>query len=94
MSITGKDTRAVTMAVTKPATKPATKSATKSATESATESARRTTPPHKIFVPFSEALIQELGLSIGELVPFQLEYQCLRMNEAGIFEEQRSEARA
>ena len=70
------------MAVTKPATNPA------------AESARMTTPPHKIFVPFSEALIQELGLSIGELVPFQLEYQCLRMNEAGVFEEQRGEARA
>jgi hypothetical protein len=66
------------MAVTKPATNPA----------------KTTPPPHKIFVPFSEALIQELGLSIGELVPFQLEYQCLRMNEAGVFEEQRGEARA
>ena len=36
----------------------------------------------KVFVPFSEALIEELGLSIGELVPFQLEYECLRMNES------------
>ena len=53
-----------------------------------------TPPPHKIFVPFSEALIQEIGLSIGELVPFQLEYKCLRMNEAGVFEEQRRQARA
>ena len=37
----------------------------------------------KIFIPFSEALIEELGLSIGDLVPFQLEYECLRMNEGG-----------
>ena len=36
----------------------------------------------KVFVPFSEALIEELGLSIGKLVPFQLEYECLRMNES------------
>ena len=36
----------------------------------------------KVFVPFSEALVEELGLSIGELVPFQLEYECLRMNES------------
>ena len=36
----------------------------------------------KVFVPFSEALVEELGLSIGKLVPFQLEYECLRMNES------------
>lgn len=35
----------------------------------------------KVFVPFSEALIEQMGLSIGDLVPFQLEYQCLRMHE-------------
>ena len=39
----------------------------------------------KVFVPFSEALIAETGIPVGELVPFQLEYQCLRLNEAGQF---------
>ena len=34
----------------------------------------------KVFIPFSEALVEKLGLSIGDLVPFQLEYQCLRIN--------------
>jgi hypothetical protein len=42
----------------------------------------------KVFIPFSEALIEKLGLSVGELVPFQLEYRCLRMNESGQFVEQ------
>ena len=46
----------------------------------------------KVFIPFSETLIEslfdEMGLPIGELVPFQLEYQCLRMNEFGQFVEQ------
>ncbi|MCZ6710946.1 MAG: hypothetical protein O7B25_11335 [Gammaproteobacteria bacterium] len=37
----------------------------------------------KVFVPFSEALIEELGLSIGDLVPFQLEYPCWRVNDSG-----------
>ena len=32
----------------------------------------------KVFVPFSEVLIERLGLNIGDLVPFQLEYECLR----------------
>lgn len=45
----------------------------------------------KVFIPFSETLIEslfdEVGLPIGELVPFQLEYQCLRMNESGEFVE-------
>jgi len=31
----------------------------------------------KVFVPFSETLL-ELGLNLGELVPYQLEYPCLR----------------
>jgi hypothetical protein len=39
----------------------------------------------KVFVPFSEALVEplmaEMGFALGELVPFQLEYECLRMNE-------------
>jgi hypothetical protein len=37
----------------------------------------------KVFVPFSEALVEELGLPVGDLVPFRLEYQCLRVNGAG-----------
>ncbi len=36
----------------------------------------------KVFIPFSEALIEQMGFSIGDLVPFQLEYQCLRMQES------------
>ena len=36
----------------------------------------------KVFIPFSETLIEQMGLSIGDLVPFQLEYQCLRMQES------------
>lgn len=39
----------------------------------------------KIFVPFTEdlsgKLIDELGLNLGDLVPFQLDYQCLRLGE-------------
>lgn len=35
----------------------------------------------KIFVPFCESLVEELGLNLGELVPFQLEYECLRAGE-------------
>lgn len=40
----------------------------------------------KIFVPFSEdlggKLMDELGLNLGELVPFQLDYECLRLGES------------
>ncbi len=35
----------------------------------------------KVFVPYNEVLIERLGLNIGELVPFQLEYQCLRQED-------------
>ncbi|MEE8077736.1 MAG: hypothetical protein V3T18_01970 [Pseudomonadales bacterium] len=35
----------------------------------------------KVFVPFSETLIEELGLSLGDLVPFNLDYECLRAHE-------------
>ena len=35
----------------------------------------------KVFVPFSEVLIERLGLNIGELVPFQLEYECLHRQD-------------
>jgi len=39
----------------------------------------------KIFVPYTEdlsgRLIDELGLNLGDLVPFQLDYQCLRLGE-------------
>ncbi len=34
-----------------------------------------------VFVPFSEVLIERLGLGIGDLVPFQLEYQRLHLND-------------
>lgn len=40
----------------------------------------KTTSSNPVFVPFSEELLAELG-SIGELVPFQLEYQCLRLKD-------------
>ena len=32
----------------------------------------------KVFIPFSEALLEESGFPAGELVPFQLEYECWR----------------
>ncbi len=35
----------------------------------------------KVFVPFSEVLIERLGLNIGDLVPFRLEYKCLRRED-------------
>jgi len=35
----------------------------------------------KVFVPFSESLIEELGLSLGDLVPFNIDYECLRAYE-------------
>ncbi len=35
----------------------------------------------KVFVPFNEELFERLGLNIGELVPFQLEYECLRVDD-------------
>ncbi|MCZ6616622.1 MAG: hypothetical protein O7E57_00710 [Gammaproteobacteria bacterium] len=35
----------------------------------------------KVFVPFSEVLIERLGLNIGDLVPFRLEYECLRRED-------------
>jgi hypothetical protein len=31
----------------------------------------------KVFVPFSEELIEKLGLEMGDLVPFDLDYECL-----------------
>jgi hypothetical protein len=34
---------------------------------------------HKLFVPFSEDLLAAAGSPLGELVPFQLEYQCVRL---------------
>ena len=33
----------------------------------------------QIFVPFSEPLVETHGLGFGRLVPFQLEYECLRL---------------
>ena len=35
----------------------------------------------KVFVPVSESRIEELGLSLGDLVPFNVEYECLRAHE-------------
>ena len=35
----------------------------------------------KIFVPFSEDLLAETGFTMGDLVPFNLEYRCLRLQE-------------
>ena len=32
----------------------------------------------ELFVPFSEELIEETGV-VGRLVPFQLEYECVRL---------------
>ena len=34
---------------------------------------------NKLFVPFSEDLLAAAGSPLGELVPFQLEYQCVRL---------------
>ena len=31
----------------------------------------------KVFIPFSEELIEKLGLEMGDLVPFDLDYECL-----------------
>ena len=42
----------------------------------------RCTSLMKIFVPFCESLVDELGLNLGELVPFKLDYECLRVGEA------------
>ncbi len=33
----------------------------------------------KVFVPFSEDLLASTGSPLGELVPFQLEYRCVRL---------------
>lgn len=39
----------------------------------------------KMFVPYSEEIsgqiMDELGLNLGDLVPFQLDYECLRLGE-------------
>ena len=35
----------------------------------------------KVFIPFSESLVEELGSSLGELVPFNLAYECLHVQE-------------
>jgi hypothetical protein len=41
--------------------------------------------PMKVFIPYTEAfgskLMDELGLNLGDLVPFQLDYECLRLGE-------------
>ncbi len=33
----------------------------------------------EIFVPFSEAVVEQAGI-VGRLVPFQLEYPCARLH--------------
>ena len=38
----------------------------------------------KVFVPFSESLLEETGLDLGVLVPFKLEYECLRVNQTPV----------
>lgn len=39
----------------------------------------------KVFVPYTEELggrlMDELGLNLGDLVPFQLDYECVRLGE-------------
>ena len=32
-----------------------------------------------VFVPFSEAVLEVAGTQLGDLVPFQQEYQCVRL---------------
>ena len=34
---------------------------------------------NRMFVPFSEDLLAAAGSPLGELVPFQLEYACVRL---------------
>ena len=46
----------------------------------------REAPPPRIFIPFSEALLEALGMDLAslearDLVPFDLDYQCLRVGE-------------
>jgi len=36
----------------------------------------------KVFVPFSEDLMEKLGMSMDDLVPFDLEYEILRPEQA------------
>ena len=33
----------------------------------------------KVFVPFSEDLVEAIGLTLGDLVPFNLDYECVRL---------------
>ena len=35
----------------------------------------------KVFIPFSESLVEELGPSLGQLVPFNLAYECLHVQD-------------
>ena len=37
----------------------------------------------KVFVPFSEDLVSRFEAPLGELVPFHLEYQCVRLLDNG-----------
>lgn len=36
----------------------------------------------KVFVPFSEAIVARHGMSLGDLVPFRIQYTCLRLAES------------
>jgi hypothetical protein len=44
------------------------------------QSSNTMTENNRIFVPFSEHLLETTGLGIGRLVPFQLEYECVRLH--------------
>jgi hypothetical protein len=46
----------------------------------------------KVFIPFSEELIEKLGLEMGDLVPFDLDYECLRTQEPPVVEPPASES--
>ena len=39
----------------------------------------QSTNKNRMFVPFSEDLLAAAGSPLGELVPFQLEYRCVRL---------------
>jgi hypothetical protein len=47
----------------------------------------------KVFVPFSEALVEQYGCVFGELVPYQLEYHCYPVEFDRAAERQQDQAR-
>ncbi|MCZ6658239.1 MAG: hypothetical protein O7C67_13160 [Gammaproteobacteria bacterium] len=44
----------------------------------------------EVFIPFSEVMVEKLGLDLGRLVPFQLEYECLHLE---VEEQEHSDSR-